>query len=273
MNCTAMKYITKSLLLFIISVFLTVGFNHANAQSREQQFDPENVYLPVTFDNIVKLYWALGKVTKINDKRIDDYLMITECDIYKRFYDNDLEWEKIRAVTKDNILNIQNSFPTKIFIVLPIQLERYDSDEEKFAISPNTAFKKDRQLPISYGNDKRDMICDRFIGNFEDYPTDLILTLDIPIQLEKLKMDKETAARIIENKNFQDSERTLYLKLYIDLDKFKGMGVNKSNYSDFSYIGAKIDKAEIYLDSTLIRKVKDIEDITPKSKVVRESIK
>lgn len=268
-----MKYITKSLSLFIISVFLMVGLNNAHAHSEKQQFDPENVYLPVTFENIVNLYWALGKVTKINDEKIDDYLMITECDIYKRFYDNDIEWEKIRAVTKDTILNVQNSFPTKIFIVLPIQLGRYDSDEEEFTITPNTAFKKVRLLPISYGDDKRDRICDRYIGHFKDYPTDFVLTLETPIQFETLKMNKDKASRIISNAKFQNSARTLYLKLYVDLNKFKGMGANKSNYSEFSYIGAKIDKAEIYLDSTLIRKVKDIEDITPKSKVVRERFK
>lgn len=231
---------------------------------------PED-YIYLDMENLIHIYWALGKLSVHNSRTIDEYLQLTECDIFRRFFNNDIEWYKIREAAKGKLSKIQKDFPKGVRFVVPIRVGRYNLDKEHFQISSDTAFVDTRQLPVLALTNDGGKICGKSIRRLQNYPSRLVLGLDIPLDMQYIHMSPDQAEKLITQQSFIASKRTLYLQFFATLRKFQGQDRLYSEW--FSYISANIDRVELYEDKGLSRKIHDVRRIVPQTGGVRESFR
>lgn len=281
-NDQGMLNISLTLILILLIFSLSLNISSASAQvlkeKSKSKFSRIYDYIPLTYENLIYIYLVLGKKNdRFDDAEIDDFLKLTECNLYNKFYKDDIAWEEIRNAARSKLDRLKNDFPTTIFVAMPFQLDRYELEKGAFMLTPATAFPKSSVLPVRVESGATNPGCSISFRMDNLFPSDFILTLDVPILLTSLQMSRSQAQALLENKDFQSSDRTLYLKLYITLNKYKGSKSDSiggsSAHNDYSYISAKIDAAEVYKDATLIHKFMDVPDITPARQIVQENFK
>jgi hypothetical protein len=63
----------------------------------------------------------------LSDQRLlDEYAIITECELYKAFFHDDFKWNQVRSALKDSIRTSIATFPMNYHYDLKMQLDRYD---------------------------------------------------------------------------------------------------------------------------------------------------
>lgn len=191
----------------------------------------EDDYVEPNFPNLSQLYWAIGKFDIADDKLIDYYLMINECELYMQFYHNDFEWTKIQTATRDHILTHMNEFPTRFEILSPLPLGRYDQDKEEFEITKESKINGLRRLDFPMNMLGYKEVCAR-VGEIYEYPPNIVVILNRPFILEKVPVKRELAKLYIEEaKSFYDAlpprlqlvnyERLAFLRLKIKVTQYK----------------------------------------------------
>ena len=233
-------------------------------------YDPDNTYLNLTTNNLIHLYWALNIIPISQDDKVDNYMRITECDIYEGYYHNDIQCHDIRKAARKKLQKIQQTFPTKIQFVLPIQVERYDTEEQHFKLTDDTLFFKARRIPVTTPQKKSTQFCGVRFKEFTEYPNNLVLSLNRAVHIMEIEMPPEDAEKLLNNDEFISSDRTLYLRFFVDLQRFKGK--DKKGIKSFNYVSANVDKIELFRDPMLVHKIMDIKNYDQKMKV-KESFK
>jgi len=89
-------------------------------------------YILGTYLELTKLYWTLNKFDINDNQAIENFLIITECDLYKRYHDNEFEWTQIIEDTRKYIANNLPMWPTTYEIIIPLYLDRYDIENKIF---------------------------------------------------------------------------------------------------------------------------------------------
>ncbi len=107
----------RRIALFAVFVFLALSFAiSAHAQ------DTADANWPNLVRSLVRY-----KVIDLNDPvMIDEYSIITECDLYKAFYHDDFKWNKVRSAVRQSVEAHVATFPTAYHYDTRLQLDRYD---------------------------------------------------------------------------------------------------------------------------------------------------
>lgn len=140
-----MKLIQKHyfLSIFILCTLVTIPFySNAFAQNEDEEgmvvedlIQPvEDEYQIITLRSLSKLYWAIGKFDLTDTRAVSNYLLINECDLYTQYYNDDLEWRKVQEAARDYLSKNMSHFSTKFEMVVPITLDRYDIENQKFML-------------------------------------------------------------------------------------------------------------------------------------------
>lgn len=189
-------------------------------QSTDSYIDPD-------FENLSHAYWAIGKFLETNNKAVDNFLLINECDLYSKYYYNEFEWAKLREAARLHIRRNLATFPTTFEVLVPIQLGQYDTSKEQFDILAESQMMATRRIDVMV-NSPGDNVCG-ITGEIEDYPRNILVTLSRPFALLNLPVKREIANDFIDN-SFEDHNpnqvnklrtRTAYLRLKIRLSQYK----------------------------------------------------
>ena len=218
----------RLLYLFILLALLSV------APAAAQETDPgvaleirealdlgDDKYVETSYENLSKLYWAIGKLDILNDEHIDNYLMINECDLYRRLRPNDLEWVEVREATREMIKSKMISFPTHFEVMTPIYLDAYDLENEAFPLMPESELVDTVRLDFARSVYRK--VCGHW-GVLKGYPANLIFLFNRPLTLTEIPVKRElaelylaeTRARFEElplNLQVQKYERLAYLRV------------------------------------------------------------
>lgn len=217
-------------------------------------------YVDPTYPNLAMLYWSLGLLDINNAQHIDNFLAITECNMYLTYVNNDLEWREVREATRAFLQKNYKSFPTSFKITIPIYLGRYDPDLEIFEVNTErSAINAVRNIETIYYT--KQITC----GLGEDlvgYPRNLILYLNRPFILSEVPVEMELARLFMDEANSknsrramdanrrqrtEDSERMAYLELFFRVHSFKE---NKNTMGGFlkAVVYSQIDYIRVYAD-------------------------
>ena len=213
-------------------------------------------YVVPTLKNLSKLYWALAMFDLSDNQAVDGYLMINQCDIYKKFFRSDFELESLREATRQSIQGNMTKFPMKFEIMIPVGLDRYNIGTEKFALDPRSQFLGARRLEIAV-NSRFGNICG--ILDIPKYPRNFILSLSRPLTVTDIPVDPEVAQVFIEQ---QDNEapthvfrsviskysRVAYLRVTVSMNQFKGYSKPDNITPSMAEIFGTIDGFEMYGD-------------------------
>ncbi len=271
----------RKLLSIFLLIFLTVislPWQHAFAQDEGEQyaddeeliFDEvdvttflkpiEDAYKEISFNALSKAYWTIGKFDVNDNDAIDNYLLINECEMFKQFYQNDFEWNKIREATRGYIKKNMNKFPTTFEILMPLDLDRYDVDKKEFIIKEHSRVEGLRRLDFS--NNPQKETCGR-PGDVPNYPKNIILILNRPFSMEKVPVRPEIAEMYLDELRrkyehlsvrlqAEQYERKAYLRLKVRVSKYKDTVKNIGGELRATVFG-RIEGVEVYADSMKIR--------------------
>jgi hypothetical protein len=228
-----------------------------NKFASEDDLEIKDGYGIPTFKNLSKLYWALAMFDLGDDVAIDNYLMINECDLYRKYFSSDFEFESLRAATKETIVKNMASFPVKFEIMIPVGLDRYDTGTEKFKLDPRSHFIGSKRLEV-YVNDVGAYVCGKNRSDIPGYPKNFILSLSRPFTLTEVPVAPELAQFYIEESqrlaqkytyrySISKHGRVAYIRLKVTLNQFRGYS-KKTGQAPMADIFGTIDGFDLYAD-------------------------
>lgn len=249
--------------LFILG-FGLVGSAEARAQDDRLVTDFEHFYDDITIDKLAKLYWRLNMFDINDNKAVDNYLRINECDIYLEYVFNELEWDNIREKARNHLKNNVETFPDRFKFEQPLRLADYNPETEMFAIMPAYQIDGIRKFEV-FSEDMNQRPCGDYSSqrnaDLEGYWKALKVELNQPLNLSQIPIKRAVASRYIDKKMDQFLElpqdrqkremmyslRDAYLVMKIRVFSYKGTE-RITNGRTRAIVYAMLEGFEIYAD-------------------------
>lgn len=217
-----------------------------------------DAYVSPEYSNLAKAYWSIGKFNLNNDAAIDNFLRITECDLYKVYYHNEFEWGKIRELTRQSIQANMHKFPTQFEVMQPVYIGDYDIEKGEFAVDPESLMTSVRKIDVAYNS--KESVCGSKGQEIEEYPRNIIVYLNRPVVFARLPMPQELAEVFI---NYADREkeslpidlrrksgvRTAFLRLKVRLVQYKDTVRVAANAPVRALVLTQLEGIEVYADA------------------------
>lgn len=153
--------------------------------------EPED-YVEPNWQNLARMYWALGMLDRNNDVHVDNFLLLTECEMYTTYKKNEMEWADIREASKKSLIQEAMKSPTLISVFIPLELGQYNVEGEYFDVKKAESGVDEARVIKTEFNRRNQGTCGKG-GNIEGYPPNLILVLNRPFSLPRVPMERELA--------------------------------------------------------------------------------
>lgn len=223
--------------------------------SKPQKRVIDHTYMQMTYSNLYKLVWAHDAFTVENVEALNAFLSITECNLYKKFFHNEFEWEKIRIATKEYLKNTQTKTPRYYEYVQPIFMGRYDYALQGFPIVNADNFKGQKNFQFaSYRNGETE--CGNMDFDYTKYPGTGVLSVASPLNLSFIRVPIKLAQKYIEWRSKQDFEeednkRQAYIRYRIRIDAYEGIKQFKAASDSYSFRG-KLMRIDVFADQEML---------------------
>lgn len=243
-------------------------------------------FIDPNMQNLSKLMWRLGVLDLSDNTAVDNYMMINECELYERYYKNDIEWEKVRAAARQSLNDSIVTFPTKFEIVVPIALGRYNTERQYFEIQSVSKMTNVRRLDINMGNNTQ--VCREGAGNsIRGYPRNIILMLNRPFSFTRLPVGRQLAQMYIEDANNNQIslqtikqanvfyDRPAFMRAKVTIVSLKEMVQGVQSGGPVAILIGQLEGVEIYADVSmqklLYREDKKTKSLRQRRREQRES--
>jgi hypothetical protein len=242
-------------LLLVLIAFVAVGgwFPSAAFAGSSGSFVASE-YVPPTYDNIARVLWALDMKDLFDDKAVDGYLQIAECDLFQKFYSNEFRWKKIREGTRDYLEKYKSKFSRRFEYVQPIFLDRYDFALKGFPVMPDQQFVGTTRLQFSANSEGATKCRGVVLRNFSGYPSGAILNLRTPFNLSFVRVPEVLAKeylKMVENIAIKPGEgRPAFIRFRIRVDQF--LNEESLDHGSFANFSGALDKIEVFADRELL---------------------
>lgn len=198
-----------------------------------EQYARENAeaieYVEPNYENVSKLYWALGVFDPVHDTRaVNGYLKINECEIYSEYFNDDFEWNKIFSATTEFLKSNRKNFPRRFQFTRMIELGRYDFDKDAFLVGDPDLVTGSRQYDMNLTH-PADKVCGT-PGSVENYPRDIVVVLSRPFKLAYLPATEDIAQDFVARTTHQNFEDNM------DLNK----NYQRSAYSRVAFLNVRV---------------------------------
>lgn len=249
------KFLLALLALVSVGGWLPGGALAAGAASSEERVPLLSAeYVSPTYDNIARVLWALEVKDLFDDKAIDGYLQIAECNLFQKFYSNEFRWKKIRERTRDYLDKYKSKFPRRFEYVQPISLDRYDFALKGFPIMLEQQFVGATRLQFSANAQGVTKCPDVILRNFSGYPSGAVLNVKTPFNLTFVRVPEVLAKeylKMVEGIALKPYEgRPAFIRFRIRVDQFLNEeSIDQGNFANFS--GA-LEKIEVFADRELL---------------------
>lgn len=214
--------------------------------------------VPLTMQNLAKLYWSLGMLDVNNPVHVDNFLKITECNLYEEFYHNEFEWREIRKAGMESLsVNIQK-FPKLFHYIQPIIFENYDFEKQEFPLHISSKLDQVYRFEALADN-LYDTSCTADKG-IKNYPMGLILEYNRPVSIHTISVPQDLAQTFVDFKTKDLSEkqksrarqreknlRGAYIVMTFEVLHFKEIVPFNVKYK-LANVFAKLHSYEIYGD-------------------------
>lgn len=232
-----------------------------SASGETSQISKEEImaqpYVEISFENIARTMWSMNALSIGNDQAVDDFLKITECDLYSRFYLNEFEWKKIREAARGYLTKYKVTFPRHYEYTQPMMLDRYDFALKGFSIAPASVFASATRLELGLNLHYNAKCKDRVLDGMPGYPTSVMMTMKKPFQLSFVRVNEEIAKeylKMLEEKNVDVTNgRPAYVRFRIRLESYQGIDYfGQATYGNF---GGVLETVEVFADREMMFKI------------------
>lgn len=170
----------------------------------------DKIYEVPTVQALSLMYWGVGLYKPADDKAVDLFVLTNECDIYKKYISNDLQWKDIREATRNYIIANKSEFPTSFEFVIPLMLDNYDEKKSLFFLNDSSRINSVRRFEV-FATNYQYVPCVKSIPKFDQYPRALVLEFSRPLNLTSIPMSEDVAKDYIASV-YKKAEQRNYLK-------------------------------------------------------------
>lgn len=239
------------------AVVETIPATPAAPPQESKETEAIQSYVQPSYINLARTLWALNVHNLDNNKAIDDFLMISECGLYSRFYNNEFEWKKIREATRDYLSKHKNSFSRRFEYVQPLLLDRYDFALKGFLIMPGSEFASSGRLEMSK-NLKNQKECDGITYDYiKDYPGGMMVLLKQPFKLDFVRVNEDLAQeylKILADRGTNIKEgRPAFIRFRVRFDRY--IDTDQIGQNEYAIFGGVLETIEVFADRDLMFKL------------------
>lgn len=220
------------MLLLAVCTFWAAPVYAANADkdlgallpdSADKQIGP--VYLQMTYPNLFRLAWAMGAYKTSDKEALDSYLKVTECTLYKKFFNNEFEWEKIRKAATIYLDTYGKQVSMYYEYIQPLLLGRYDDSLQGFPLERAADYISLKTLQVA--NFKPgETTCGLLPVDPYKYPAGAAVNIISPLSLTFVRVPKNIAEEYIAWRAKQGltnaDKRQAYIKYRVRIDGLNG---------------------------------------------------
>jgi hypothetical protein len=224
-----------------------------SSQKKQIKKVVEHTFSQMTYDNLYKLAWSYDAFSPDNTEALNTYLMITECNLYNKFFSNEFEWEKIKIATKDFLKKNKGNVSRYYEYVQPIYMGRYDYSLQGFPIVNSENFKGQKNLQFaSYPSGLTS--CGGYDISSMTYPSTGVLSLSSPLNLSFVRVPLSLAQKYVEWRTkqgmFDDERRQAYIRYRIRIDGYEGIK-GFAGLKAFGFNG-KLLRLDVFADQDML---------------------
>ena len=214
-------------------------------------------YVSITYDNLARTLWAMNVHALDDDLMVDNFLRITECNLYNKFYMNEFEWDKIRDATRKYLMKYKEDFPRRYEYIQPLYLDRYDFALKGFSLMKESAFTQSTRLEMAANVYYKSKCGGEAIRHVQGYPDSVVLTTRRPFKLSFIRVNealaKEYLAFVKGRYNDPKHGRPAYMRIRVRLDQhYPDLHISQGTYSNY---GGVIETIEVFADRDLMFKL------------------
>ena len=232
-------------------IFLVSSFATAMASSKS---DIGEGYAQPEYKEVIQSVVLLGGLDINQNKIADLYAKLIYCDIFKKNYKNDFEWNNIRRQIIARVLEKREMYRTQYQIKGVIRLGRYDFDRQTFPITADTSLKNVGSMDIFNYKAVEGDTC--YIEGIEEtlgsFSRNISLYLNQPLTLEEIKIPMDEAEAVLTKMSeLGVKDRSVFVRF-----RFKFLDVPLVHYStqgDMSRIEIKgqVQHIDFFFDEEL----------------------
>ena len=254
---------------YLLDDYKDVYYRHDRGPGAQRFNDDPNktpsryIYERPTVKALSHLYWAINLYKTEDDEAVDEFMRINECDIYKNFSSDEVEWQDVRDATREFLRENKEDFPTRFEFKLPLLLGDYSEKRGAFKIQEDYQITSLRRFELVASDYRTAVPCtrDHIIAN--GYPRGLILEFSRPFNLVYVPVEKKQALVYIQKKldkmkssydpRFHSKAlmykmRTAYLVIKVKIFTYgKDLGVNTFDLPVYQMMGV-LEGYEVYED-------------------------
>ncbi|MFA5040501.1 MAG: DUF4852 domain-containing protein [Bdellovibrionales bacterium] len=231
--------------------FRIVLFVFLMCASPARSFGAEG-YADISWLNLINTMVRFNAINMSDDVMIDEYALISECDLYKSFYANEFKWNQVRGALRESLKMNTQTYPTKYHYDSTLELERYNFRNMNFRFSEKTPLRNINSLVI-YSVEGTSCPAAEVLHMPRSFRT--ILT--VPLTLEGLPLSEDDAeallARMRKNNN---ANRVIYVRYNLRIIYVQPMKINAERkredeplYVQTGKVASKDVRFDTYLDS------------------------
>ncbi len=231
----------RYLAVFLVALGLTAA---VPASSARAESGPG--YADTSFRDLSRTLVGLGGVDILDDEMIDAYAEIFYCELWRETYTDDFKWNRIRKAIRRSIQEESGgSFRTHFEVAGPVQLRRYDFEEQTFPLTKESIMDNVGVMyiydPFGFEN-----YCNRRFPSTH-FPQRYVLNLHLPVTIKELKMSPEKAKRLVDYMDkVGNDDRTVFLRFRFKINDVLGAEGNARNRSVF--VRGPVESVDFFAD-------------------------
>jgi hypothetical protein len=219
-------------------------------------------YAKPDWPNLLRTLIRFNGISLDDDKTLDEYAIVTECDLYKTLYDDDFKWNQVRVAIRDSIKMNVATFPTSYTYKAELQLDRYDFQNKVFRLTPKTSIHNVNTLWIY-------QVDGRSCGGSVDVrllPKSFRAVLDAPIFFDGIPLVQQDAEALLQQMKQDKNSNRIVTALfnmrvvYVTpmhvsnvIGDIRGYTQNGNDDPRSARLDVRLDSVEFYEDSGMTK--------------------
>ena len=216
--------------------------------------DRGNGYTVPTYAALTNTLLRFKSIDLSKNETVDEYAIITQCDLYKEFFADDFKWQRIRKAIRESVKQNMPTFPIKYSAVGSRSLGRYNFEGHVFLFQEPI---KNVGIFSLYSATADDMTCQRpnvlnrrlTDDTVQFLPHDFKATLDYPVTIPGIPMPENEAQALLDRmQKFNNPTRQVYVRFNLQITF-----IEKLNTTFFGAISmdARLDSADFFEDKEM----------------------
>ena len=217
-------------------------------------------YAKPTWADLTRTLVRFSALNLADQNILDEYSIITECDLYKAFYRDDFKWKQVQQAVLQSARNHIAGFPTEYHYDSKFHLDRYDFKDKIFRFTQTSLIKNVNAFVIytveGTGCGTADV---------KSIPRSFRAVLADALTINGLQMPEKDGQALLKQMNEENNtDRTVYGRFYLRITYIEPL-VRYASADNVQYhqsnkqldgavrLDARLDAVDFYADPEMTR--------------------